>query len=273
MSCGLVLMLSIASYSYREYNLADTSLFEKVAMEIFSPIQGGTQKMKFHLSSFWDNYVNIVNTSKENEVLKAKVDDLSGQLFDMNQLIKENVRLKQLLEFGVEQSSKKILAQVIGWDTSKGFNVFRINKGTNQGINENDSVITSGGLVGFIYRASFGYADVLTILDTNNKIDVLNSRTRVYGILEGTGSENLIMKYVLKKSDIEIGDEVITAGLGKIYPKGIKVGEIIKVENDASNLTQYIEVLPSVDFSKLEEVVVLVKEDVDKEDPVESEGN
>ena len=101
------------------------------------------------------------------------------------------------------------------------------------------------------------YTDILTIIDNNNKVDVVIDRTRTHGIIEGTSHMFCRMKYVPKSEEVFIGDVLVTAGLSLIYPKGIKVGQIVNIKLSAEDLTQEITVKPSVDFTKLEEVVVL----------------
>ena len=119
-------------------------------------------------------------------------------------------------------------------------------------------VITRNGLVGYVFRLTPNYADVLTILDQNNRIDALVMETRTNGIVEGQSGFKCILKYVSRTEKLEIGQEIITAGLGEIYPKGIKVGKISKIDKENFGITQKVEIEPSVDFHKLEEVVVLL---------------
>lgn len=230
--------------------------------------QNKTTSVKESVTSFFDHYVFIVNTSKENEKLKKRVEELSNTIFSLEEVKKENARLKQLLKFGKELKREKVLAQLISWDTNNE-HVFRINKGSNDGIKELAPVITLNGLVGYIYRVTPNYADVLTILDQNNRVDAIVAETRSHGIVEGISSEICRMKYVVRSEPVEEGNHIITAGLGNIYPKGIKVGTISKVERESYGITQYIEVTPSVDFHRLEEVAVLTK--VIKEETVVSE--
>lgn len=119
-------------------------------------------------------------------------------------------------------------------------------------------VITDQGLVGYIYRATPNYADVLTILDQNNRIDVVVERTRTHGIVEGVFNFKCALKYVMRNEPVEVGDKLITAGVGGIYPKGVKVGMITDISKENFGMTLSIEVVPSVDFDKLEEVLVLI---------------
>ena len=130
------------------------------------------------------------------------------------------------------------------------------------------------GLVGYVYRLTPNYADILTILDQNNRVDSIVARTRTHGIVEGISEFKCRLKYVNRTERVEVGDEIITAGLGNIYPKGIKVGKITKIDKENYGITQSIVVTPSVNFHKLEEVVVLIeKTETDNRDLAKEETN
>lgn len=254
----LVGILAIYGISQKRFNLEEPTLFHQIVTEIISPVQEGLASSKQSLSDLWENYLLIVNTSKENTVLKKQISRLESDLFTMEEVRKENLRLKQLLNYSDEIGHKRVLAQVVGWDSANEFKVIRLNKGTNHGIKVMAPVITDQGLVGYVYRATPTYSDVLTILDQNNRIDVVVERTRTHGIVEGVFNFKCALKYVMRNEPVEVGDKLITAGVGGIYPKGVKVGMITDISKENFGMTLSIEVVPSVDFDKLEEVIVLV---------------
>ncbi|MDA8792799.1 rod shape-determining protein MreC [Bacteriovoracaceae bacterium] len=257
----VVIILSFFGLATQNYQYSDSSLFEKVCLELFSPLQSGMTQVQSDVRNFFDNYFNIVDTRKENKKLTKKLDRYRNKIFQLQQIEKENKRLKKLLQFGAEVELKKVMAQVIGWDSSNEFKLLRVNRGLAQGIEPQSPVITMDGLVGYVYKVSENYADILTILDANNRVDALIDNTRVHGILEGSFDFYLTLKYVRRSESIKQGDLVITAGLGDIYPKGIKVGVVDSIEKESYSLTQKIEVKPTVNFHKLEEVVILTKND------------
>ena len=254
----IVSILAIYGISQKQFNLSEPSLFHQIVTEVLSPIQEGIASSKNNLSSLWDNYLSIVNTSKENEVLKKQISRLDSDLTSMEEMRKENLRLKRLLNFSDESSHQKIMAQVVGWDSSNEFKVIRLNKGTRHGIKAMSPVITDQGLVGYVYRTTENYSDVLTILDQNNRVDIVVERTRTHGIVEGVFNFKCALKYIMRNEQVEVGDKLITAGVGGIYPKGIKVGMITDIAKENFGMTLSIEVVPSVDFDKLEEVLVLI---------------
>lgn len=254
----IVGILAVYGISQKRFNLEEPTLFTQVVTEVISPVQESLASSRQNISSFWENYLLIVNTSKENTVLKKQISRLESDLFTMEEVRKENLRLKRLLNYSDELSSTKIMAQVVGWDSANEFKVIRLNKGTNHGIKVMSPVITDQGLVGYVYRATPSYSDVLTILDQNNRVDVVVERTRTHGIVEGVFNFKCALKYVMRNDPVEVGDKLITAGVGGIYPKGVKVGMITDISKENFGMTLSIEVIPSVDFDKLEEVLVLV---------------
>ena len=260
----IVGVIALYGIAVQNYSVSDTSAFQKVMIEVLAPLQRGTLSFKESVTYTIDHYINIVNTSKENEELNKKVLELEESIFSLNEVKKENERLKLLLEFGKDIARKKVLAQIVSWDSSNEFKVLRIHKGENHGLKVLSPVITTTGLVGYVYRLSHNYADILTILDQNNRVDSLVARTRTHGIVEGESGFTCHLKYVNRTEKLELGDTIVTAGLGEIYPKGIKVGVISKIDKENFGITQKVEISPSVDFHKLEEVVVLIEDSENK---------
>ncbi len=254
----IVGILAIYGISQKKFNLDEPTLFHQIVTEVISPVQEGLANSKKSLSSLWENYLLIVNTSKENSVLKKEISRLESDIFTMEEVRKENLRLKRLLNYAEEVGSQRVLAQVVGWDSANEFKVIRLNKGSNQGVKVMSPVITDNGLVGYVYRVFPHYADVLTILDQNNRVDVVVERTRTHGIVEGVFNFKCALKYVMRNEPVEVGDKLITAGVGGIYPKGIKVGMITDISKENFGMTLSIEIVPSVDFDKLEEVLILI---------------
>jgi len=255
------LAVSLYSASTTEYRLAEISFFDRFLINALAPIQKGLSSTKDYISSGIEHYLLNVTASRENIKLKRDYSELESELFKIREIEKENRRLKALLEFNSEIPLKKVLAEVVAWDASSEFKVIRINKGSKSGLRLQSTVITTQGLVGYVYRLTDNFADVLTILDRNNKVDAVLERIRAHGIVEGYSQDKCIMKYVGRKDPVVLEDILITSGLGNVYPKGIKIGTVSRIERESFGITQYIEVKPSVDFSRLEEVVVLLSLD------------
>lgn len=274
-----VLIFAIYGISQQNFKFDSMSLFQQVMLEALGPLQQGTTSAKSYIDSIVDHYFFLVGASKENEILNKKVSKLENKIFVLKEIKRENERLKRLFEFGKDIPRKKVLAQVVGWDASNEFKVLKINKGSNHGLKILSPVITMNGLVGYIYSISNNFSEILTILDQNNRVDSIIDRTRSHGIVEGMSDFTCRMKYVLRNDPVEVGDVILTAGLGEIYPKGIRVGKVSLISKQNHDLVQKIEINPSVNFEKLEEVLVLLEQekssdlDINLESSMEAETN
>jgi len=253
----LVLALSLYGIYQKDPSVAGPTIFESLMTESFAPMQRGIFYVREEISSFIDHYLFMVDADIENNILRKRVLDLENTIYQLEELRRENIRLKDLLSYGQEIPREKILAQIVGWDSSSQYRVLRVNKGKEDGVVLKSSVITSQGLVGHVYRLTPHHADIITILDQNMRVDALVDRTRSHGIVEGFSPTLCVMKYVTRTEPVSVGDQVITSGLGNIYPKGVRVGTISRIERESYGITQLIEVTPSVDFRKLEEVLII----------------
>jgi len=150
-----------------------------------------------------------------------------------------------------------IAVEVIGQDPTSWFKSVTINKGERDGVQKGMAVISPEGVVGQILKTAPHYATVLLMTDYNSAIDAVIQRTRAKAIVEGQEENRCQLKYLLRTEEVVVGDVVITSGLGGIFPKGLMVGEIRKVDKKGHGVFQYAELVPSVDLTKLEEVLII----------------
>jgi rod shape-determining protein MreC len=162
------------------------------------------------------------------------------------------------MEYQEERQLKSVVAEVIGRDATQWARVVFINKGTQDGIKENLAVVTNGGLVGHVIQAGLNTSKVMLIVDGRSSVDTLFSDDRVAGIVVGTGMEFCEMKYVPITAEVNVGDQVISSGLGGVYPKGLVMGTVVSITKATQGLFQEITIAPSADFGRLEEVLVLL---------------
>ncbi|MCY4645056.1 MAG: rod shape-determining protein MreC [Bacteriovoracales bacterium] len=234
-----------------------SSLFERTMIDLLGPLQNSIFEIKYGLSNFVHHYLNLVEVKKDNGMLAREISRLKNQIFQFEELRKENRRLKELFGLGKGLEHEKILAQVIGWDTGRNVKLIRVNRGKDSGIENDLPVVAVDGLVGRVHRVSDSFSDIMTVLDQRNRVDGIITKTRSHGIIEGHYEGKCIMKYVTRSKQVVLDDEIITSGLGRIYPKGLQIGKISKIERESYGITQFIELTPSVDFGKLEEVIIL----------------
>jgi rod shape-determining protein MreC len=125
----------------------------------------------------------------------------------------------------------------------------------------NMAVVNASGVVGRLVAVSQHYAKVLLIIDQNSAVDGMIQRSREKGIVKGLTEKICKLDYVVKTGDVVVGDTVITSGMGRVFPKGLPVGEVREVTSSPGELFKDIKIRPMVDFSKLEELLVILMED------------
>lgn len=153
-------------------------------------------------------------------------------------------------------------ANVIGRDSATWSSHIIINRGTDDGVQKNMTVITPDGLVGNIHEAYASYSEVELITDPRSAVGSIVQRadSRVAGIVKGSADSNsaINMTNIPQNANIVEGDTIITSGFGGIYPKGIPIGSVAAIKNDSGGLLQYATLYPCVDFQKLENVAVII---------------
>lgn len=199
----------------------------------------------------------FIHTFKQQGELESKVAKLESQLVHYQELEKENDRLRKLVDFRNSLAGKTTAARIIGWDPSPWRKSFILDKGQNQGIRKDMPVVSFEGLVGRVLDAGPETSRVILLTDLDARVSSMTDQTRAAGITAGSGSARLKMVYLDLESGVQVGETVLTSGLGGLFPKGLRIGKIISVTRDNSGLHLNAEVEPFVQFSKLEEVICL----------------
>lgn len=234
---------------------------EQIIIEVAAPFQKLIKQTIGITESLWLKYFDLIGVRNENALLKREIDTLRVENYRYRELLTTNRRLQKLLQFKNTINWPVLAVQVIGRDPTGWFKSVLIDKGKKSGLKINMPVVNAGGVVGRLVSVSPNYAKVLLIIDQNSAVDCIIQRSRDKGIVKGLSPKICELDYVLKTSDVVIGDMVVTSGLGRVFPKGIPVGEVIEVEDISGELFKAIKIRPMVDFSKLEELLVILKED------------
>jgi len=234
------------------------SIFKQTFLEISSPFQCAITFSIGKLKSIWNNYIYLVNIREKHTNLLERIKDLESKENDLIETRLENERLRGLLNSKKRTPVPMVLARVIAEDVSSWFKTILIDKGSKEGIKRRMAVVIPEGIVGQIIETSKTTSRVLLIIDNNSAIDTRVQRTRAKGILQGRGENICYLKYFSLSADIEIGDKIVSSGLGGVFPQGLLVGEIFLIEKKKAGLFQYVEVIPSVNFAKLEEMFVVL---------------
>ena len=233
--------------------------FDALLMEVCSPFQKASTLVIKTIQGTFQQYVFLINLEKENRMLKQKVAELQAETHHMEEMRLANERLRHLLQFREKNSPPMVGAEVIGQDPSSWFRSVTFDKGERDGVKRGMAVVSPTGVIGQILKTAPDYATVLLITDYNSAVDSIVQRTRAKAIVEGKGENRCQLKYLLRTEEVAVGDAVVTSGLGGNFPKGLMVGEIKKVDKKGHGVFQYAELAPSVDFTQLEEVFVIME--------------
>ncbi len=197
------------------------------------------------------------NIYEENLWLRRRSAELMLENSSLKEARLENQRLRQLLDFKFESQLDLIAAKVIGKRESGFVNSIILDAGGGDKIERNMAAVTAQGLVGKILQVGENYSIIELLLDRNFRVSAMVQRSRVNGIIKWIEGENVVLSEVPKRSDVNVGDLVITSGLSFIFPGGLAVGEVIDVDEENKGMFISITVKPAVDFTKLEEVFVI----------------
>ena len=249
-----LILLSLSIGKGQEWNPA-----EKLVAEIAAPFQKLFMGTISVTRDIWRSHFFLVETRQENLLLKKEIDLLKVENSRYQELLLANQRLQKLLNFQENTDEPLLPARVIGWDSSGLFKSIIINKGENDGLRINMPVVNAEGAVGRVISVSPNYAQVLLIADQNSAVDGLVQRSRGRGMVKGMGSDECCFDYVIKTCDIKEGDTIVTSGLGRIFPKGLYLGKVKKINDSPNRLFKDVRVTPAVDFSKLEEVLIVLR--------------
>lgn len=232
--------------------------------EIFSytlvPVGNVVLSAEDAVKGVWSDYIALIDVREDNEALTKTVLALKDENNRLREEIRLNERLRALLDYKDSLPYFTTGAAIIGFNMERWTRTVVIDKGAESGILKDRAVIAPQGVVGRTLEVHGRTSRVLLATDLRSDIDVIVQRTRVKGVIEGNGTDGLILKYVRQVDDVQVGDRIMTSGLSGVFPKGLIVGEVTKIEKGGDNFFKHIEVRPSVDIGKIEEVLVL-KED------------
>ncbi len=250
----LSLILMTVNARYDKVNL----FFESIVVLFVSPAQSFFSSVTDSITDGFDHYFFLVRTSIENERLLLELDRLSkknNKLLERNKFLERSANLTNFMD---EDARPLVVAKVIGYDATQWSKVIFINKGTDHKVEKNLSVVTDAGVVGHVIHASLKSSKVLLITDSRSAVDSLFQESRKSGIVVGTGEDICEMKFVSISAKVSVGDKVVSSGLGGVFRKGLVVGSVVDIVKEGHELFQEIRLATSVDFSNLEEVVVLL---------------
>ncbi len=235
-------------------------VLDSVVFTAFSEVQRAFYGLIDGVRGGWSGYVALRQTQSENESLRHDLTRLRVQLQEERALGARSRQLARLLDARSATRLPTTAATIISADPTLWFQTVTINKGEQHGLRPNQAVVAADGVVGRTFgTVAPRAARVQLLIDSNAAAGALIERTRVGGVVHGAGGDlPLQLDYVSNLADVLVGDRVVTSGIDGIYPKGFVIGEI-EATATGPGLYLRITVRPAVEFSALEEVLVILE--------------
>jgi rod shape-determining protein MreC len=257
LSCCFCLLLSLYILTVAARGQLKNEPLAAVLMWILRPLEIAAQGTANWVTGIRENYLTVSGFKSENEWLRRRIQSLEVERQRLLEAEATNVKLRKMLDFRSQLPSKPVTASIIANSASSWFQGCVLDKGSADGVSKDMAVVTPLGVVGKVVSVTPRSAKVILLTDANSGTDVLIQRTRSRGIVSGSLESGLVLKYMKRSEDIQPGDRLITSGLDGVFPKGLMVGTVIKVNKQHLGLFQFVEVLPAVQSSRAEEVFVV----------------
>jgi len=222
-------------------------------LKLYATVTGGA-------SDLWTHYVDLRRVRAENLKLEEEVAALRQEVRRLTETGLENSRLRRLLDLPAGLEFDLVTAQVIAKDTTNWFKIIMINKGSEARVQRNMPVISTEGLVGRVVEVMPGAAKVQLLTDPVSSVGALLQEQRVTGLVTGDRGQTAIAKSLPLMAEVRVGDMVLTSGMGGVFPKGIPIGTVTAIHRKSGALFQEAAIQPSVDFGRLEEVLIIAGE-------------
>ncbi len=251
-------IIALALQVRRPTQDGDTRLIRFWAISAVTPIEKGVVHSQEWVQGLWTNYAYLRGVRRENRDLKSEIARMKIDQARFDEDARMARRVQALLGFKEQYVDSTVAAQVIGTSGSDQSRVLYIDKGSDDGIKPDMAVITPTGIVGKIVQVFPDSSQVLPINDQFSGVGAALKDSRLQGILKGAPNGATTLQYIMSDEKVVPGEDVITSGGDRIFPKGLPVGRVVAVE-PGKDLFLNIRVLPSSRLDGLEEVLVVTK--------------
>jgi rod shape-determining protein MreC len=254
----LLAVVSLTLLTWKVKNRVPVVLFENVLLSMTGPFQQVATWTTRSLRGVWDDYVYLVNVRRDNTRLREEVKWLQQENHRYLEAYLQYQRLQRLLNFREQMPMDVIAAAVVGRTSNSWTEIIYINRGTRDKVAQGFPVVTYDGLVGQVIHAAPTLSQVMLLTDFRSGVDVIVQRTRASGVVAGRGHSTAELKFLPVGADLQEGDRLISSGMGGVFPKGLIIGDVKDIHRNGRQTPQVV-IHPSVEFSHLEEVLVLIK--------------
>jgi rod shape-determining protein MreC len=253
-------VLGLAVQVKRSSENESTRLIRVWVVNAITPFEKGIVGLQRGAGNLWRNYFYLRGVRQENHELKQQIEHLRLEQVRLNEDAEQARRLQALLGFKEQFISQTLPAQVIGSSGSEQSRSIYIDKGIHDGIKQDMAVITADGVIGKVLRVFGTTSQVLLIDDQTSGVGAILEKSRLQGVLRGTPAGEIVLEKVTSDETIQTGEKVLTSGGDQVFPKGLPVGTVTKVST-GSDLFLNVRVKPAANLSKLEEVLVITKQE------------
>ena len=261
---ALVILGGLAAFTAG--NRAAVTWVEDAVNTVAQPIQRFSVRASNSIIDFFERVFKTSDADRENEQLKVRIAQYEIMENELDNLRQENERLKELLNYAdTVEDYERVTAPVIGRSQGIWFNQFTVGAGRNQGVEEDMAVINGAGLVGRVTSVSANTCKVTAIIDSTSDVSVIVELTRDYGFVRGLleaggGDDTLELYFLPMGNDLVPGDVLVTSGADGVFPRGLSVGSVLEVSRSSEDAEDRDALVsPTVDFLRLEEVVILTR--------------
>lgn len=255
----LTLALMVGDRAALREDGGETSWLSSALLEVTVPVQAAVTAPVDFLGDAWADYVALVELAEENERLRERVARLEEANLQYREALVASGNLQRIVEMRENFEVPLLAGEVVGQDVSPWFRSVLVDLGSADRVRSGMPVVNDHGVVGLVAATSPHAARVMVLPDRQSAVDAIVQRSRARGIVKGQGTDRLRFVFMVRGDDVRPGDEVITSGVGGVYPKGLRVGTVESVRTGDARLLHEASVEPAVDFGRLEQVFVMLR--------------
>ncbi len=255
----VALLVALLVYSINLTSSERANPVERGVAGTLAPVQEVSTRSTNFLVRWYQDYIALVNTKHDNRRMIEEIKTLNNTVLATSEALRENERLGKLLGMRKAVTAPTMAALVIGDDSTPWYRSLALDHGSADGIGEGMPVLAVDGIVGQIIKVTPSSSRVLLLTDHASSITAMVARSRARGVVKGDGDGRLILEFTMRGEDVQVGDEIISSGVGGIFPKGLMIGRVTAVRKGDYGIFQNITVKPAVSIAHLEEVLVVLR--------------
>jgi len=261
-SICIIAVLLLGMMTVSSVERGKVTFFEDFVGIVITPIQNFVTTVARKSGNFVAVFSDHDKLKEQNEQLKDEINALKEQLRDAQKYMLENEELKSALAIKNENPDFEFCPAVVVASEQSGYSyMVTLNKGSVNGIEKRDVVMSNGAVAGYVSEVGTTWCKVTTILDSSCEMGVMITRTQDIGVLEGdfalASNGNCKVSYLENSVQLNSGDSVVTSGIGGVFPAGLLIGNVQEIKPETHGISQYAVTSPAIDISKLKNVLVI----------------